>query len=599
MGIGDDFVLPSLDRSALKRARSSAGVGQRKNASQLPTPGQRATLPLHVGNVPCFDAARLAASLPPPLQQRLHRLEGWVFYPALKEWRASAAGREWRRRFSLPPSNLTPAQLQLLTDAGVVELDPEVRSADADADDEPPLCCCFSVVEERKGRLRCICWTAEANEVFCWQAAREPRLRLPGVRDVVRAALCDGGVICEDMKAAFYQRVIPPSARCNFRFFACDRWWRMARLPMGHSGACAVTQIYNLAAASAGRLSRFVVGSEPEVSAVCRCGVSGGRGAHCLHLDAYIDNTRIYGTPQEEVVEAQRRMHAWCASTNVTLNADDSVTEATPAVYSFVGVAFDGQWVRAADRTADRLRGFAARLRSGAVATLGEAEAELGRATWAAQIPGLSLAAFLPAVLLLRKAANAVSRGLHRGTPLRWTTSEREHVANFCEVSIQPHRVTAPAATSGVPTVIYSDASERGRGTVILSPTGRIWSFGGRWPPDLQAHITALEALALRDALLDFERLLQRDELPADAPLELAVDSTAVEWATRRAKTNSEALAPIVTDILKILEARTWTIRGVRSADNPADEPSRQPEAFSTPVVMQKIEAESKRYAQG
>jgi len=129
-------------------------------------------------------------------------------------------------------------------------------------------------------------------------------------------------------------------------------------------------------------------------------------------------------------------------------------------------------------------------------------------------------------------------------------------------------RVIGPARYTA-----FVDASTSGWGGVIIDErTNVITVLGAKWPPGENLHINVLEAKALA---------LTAAALPAGAArgrIRMIVDNTTVQAVARKGICLANlAINEHVVSSLKHLRAlgADFTVEWVRSADNPADAPSR------------------------
>jgi hypothetical protein len=125
---------------------------------------------------------------------------------------------------------------------------------------------------------------------------------------------------------------------------------------------------------------------------------------------------------------------------------------------------------------------------------------------------------------------------------------------------------------------LFSDASEKGWGTVLVDDAGAvIGSYGQRWSDaEANRHINALESLALSRAIERFKPSLLKA-----SSLDVRVDNTSLIAAAIKGSSRSEDLSPLAAILateLKSLDTVTQ-VAYVRSAHNPADALSRGDDA--------------------
>ena len=121
---------------------------------------------------------------------------------------------------------------------------------------------------------------------------------------------------------------------------------------------------------------------------------------------------------------------------------------------------------------------------------------------------------------------------------------------------------------------VFVDASLDGWGGVIVErSTNKITVLGARFPPPLQgAHINELEAIALQNVV----RRLPPEV--AGGRVQIVVDNTTVRWVAKKGVcAKNRVLNDAVVDALTHLRGMhcACSIQWIKSADNPADAPSR------------------------
>ena len=121
--------------------------------------------------------------------------------------------------------------------------------------------------------------------------------------------------------------------------------------------------------------------------------------------------------------------------------------------------------------------------------------------------------------------------------------------------------------------VLYTDASLSGWGACFFDDDGFTTSTGGSWSPEeSKLDISVLEARAVRLAFSTLARQLARCR-----SVDLRVDNTGVEYALRRGGARAEDLNREVGEFFEAHGGVPFatTVGYVKSADNPADAPSR------------------------
>ena len=145
-------------------------------------------------------------------------------------------------------------------------------------------------------------------------------------------------------------------------------------------------------------------------------------------------------------------------------------------------------------------------------------------------------------------------------------------------------RVIASPRAGGDNLTLFTDASLRGYGAILVTGNNEYTAHAGEWARDdglrsglrldnlTSGDICTLEARAVRHAV-DY----WRDAIANAKSLELVVDNTSVEAAIKRGYGRSPALnseiAPVIEELRRLNVI--VTARYIKSADNPADALSR------------------------
>lgn len=551
---------------------AAAGFGRwRSQRTSLPTPQQLRDLKLHTGGgVGVFDERLLRDHLPHRLQRRLDVLEAALFGDI------HLADPPPPRK--LPQSNLQERHIAQLLSEQLIEELPDCAATRAAAQGT----CCFLLAEESKGRLRTIVWSERANavqklwlrecqRVGCSDFGLEPEdflLALPSGSDVVASVASEEAVALADLQAAFWQRSLPPRARPAYTFTTGGRFYAPTRMTMGATLSCYVMQLYTLGVA--------LGGARPEADVVGAGALLRVRPSE-RQIAVYIDNIRVSGE-RGFVVGHRARIISFAERCRVTLQpADDYLSPPPPTAprYDFLGVEVARRSVRArARRRREMVRTTLDIVRDST--SLGAAATLTGQLTWAAQIVRLPLREHLPAILWLRRCANAAGKAPERRVLA--SLRQRLEVARLTLAVVQPRSTLErdDARDADAPAVVFSDASHVGWGAVLLAPEGGSLSFGGRWSArEPLPHINVLEGTA---AVLAVEELLRAEKVrgwPVRRRVLLWTDSMVLLGALRRGSSRSPELTAAVVALHALLRDRSWRVEHVPSERNPADAPSR------------------------
>ena len=408
----------------------------------------------------------------------------------------------------------------------------------------------FNVYEDRGGgRQRFILWTRDANDRLDSEGY-EADVPLHHISSYL-SAINTEAASQRDFRCGFYQIEIPKDALPFFRFPAADgSWWQLTRLPMGHS--CAPELMHTLAATAAGH-PLYV---SPEF---VECDVS---------VDVWIDNVRYCGV-RGAVRAATRRLDATQRACAITWKEADSVDLGTR--YCFLGVDWNHEagTVAPSDKLLSRLRSFPLNTPVSAA----EVESLGGRLLHASAIAGVFPGSFYFSLKWIRRVVNSLNNGAR-------TPSSLVSVPPSVQRSLSEWvaKVGAPRAireSSGPPRyTAFVDASTKGWGAVVVCGSSfAVKVLGASWSAEERAqHINVLEAQAFRNTV----ELLPEDA--AGTRVSFLIDNTTVISVGHKGScVRNEALNRAVVSALERCEnlSISFSLRYIRSGDNPADVPSR------------------------
>ncbi len=345
---------------------------------------------------------------------------------------------------------------------------------------------------------------------------------------------------------------------------------------MGHT--CAPEIMHALAAVAAGGHPDFVRAEFAQTKVV---------------VDVWVDNIRYAGS-KTDVLRATEALDQTAASCNITWKEEDSHTAAE--AYEFIGVQFDHRRRRVS---------VARKLRSKLIESLyslpgsskaSELESLGGRLLHASAIAGVFPGRFYFALKFLRRLTNALNRGQRQPealvpVPPSVEVSLREWVRAVLEPRSLPVHVATPAVTA------FVDASKKGWGGVVVDGSSMELTILGRsWQGEESLHINELEALALCNVVTSLAPNVR------DCPIHLVVDNTTVHAVARKgACLKSHVLNGAVIEALENLRQRncSFSVKWVRSEDNPADMPSRVPLSRITEEQSSALQLAVRRFLTG
>jgi hypothetical protein len=409
----------------------------------------------------------------------------------------------------------------------------------------------FTVYEERAtgSRQRFILWTKMANDMVDKLGYKAHVPGLQHVSNFLPSVLqeCASG---RDFRTGFFQIPVPRDARHLFRFVdATGRWLQLTRLPMGH--CCSVEIMQTLGAAAAGHPDYVLRSFVPS-------------GVRC---DMWVDNIRFTGS-RGDVRRAMAALTTTAERYNITWKPQDSFDESTS--YDYIGVRFNHEQgtVAPSNKVLDKINTFS----FDDEVTAGDLERLVGRLMHASAIAGIYLGDFWYPLKYARRIVNSLNRGIRRPTtPISLPPSVQADLTVWI-AALQTDRcmskVVGPARFTA-----FVDASTTGWGGVIIDEsTNAITVMGAAWPPGESLHINILEAKAFA---------LTVGALPPEAAggrIRVVVDNTTVQCVARKGHclANRAINEHVVTTIKHLRDLNAdFTVEWVRSADNPADAPSR------------------------
>ena len=289
-----------------------------------------------------------------------------------------------------------------------------------------------------------------------------------------------------------------------------------------------------------------------------------------VHCDVWVDNIRYTG-PVHSVQQASARLDSLAAGFHITWKEADSFTAATR--YDFLGISFDhiNQTVRPTNKLIKKLTNVDF---TTAVAA-GDVESLVGRLVHASAISKVFLGSFYTPLKWSRRIINSLNRGIRTpSTAVDVPTYVRSELRRWIHLVQQPVRIKREPLDLAY--TIFVDASLDGWGGVIVErATNKITVLGARWAPRfLGLHINVLEALALRNVAV---------EIPQEASggrLQIFVDNTTVRSVAHKGvcvknRELNDAVVEALTHLRNMQCA--CSIQWIKSADNPADPPSRIP----------------------
>ena len=551
---GDTAALNRRIRSVPGATRHS--IVRKGKRTRLPVTETEMHSPLHVSGVCTMDVGGLRRRLSEEARGRFDEVWDMTFAPTV----TTDAGRR-------APSSFALRHARELCQHGVA------RAAEGPGrTTNVP----FTVLEEKPEglRQRFILWTRDANDRL--EGVYEPKVPLGHISQYLEQVREQCGST-RDFRTGFYAIEIPEDARDLFRFQTSEgSWFELCRLPMGH--ACAPEIMHTLAAAAAG---------DPVY-------VSGRWAAKGVKVDVFVDNIRYVGT-EEAVLAATVNLDGAASEFRLTWKEADSHTAVRR--YTFLGVDFDHD----ADTVvvASKIREKVGRVDFVGI-TAGDLESLGGRLLHASAVAGVSPGSFWFALKFLRRVSNGLNRGV-RVVEDRVVVppSVVRELRGWIGAVLQLRLVGESFRPECQAFSIFVDASLKGWGGVVVNDdTAEVTVMGDSWVVgEAGLHISVLEGLALRNTVRDMPTTCD------GCCVKIWVDNTSVLGAARkRMSIRSELLNRATVSALDCLRARnvTFSLEYVKSAENPADIPSRvDPVVISTSRHQREVELAVRRFFTG
>jgi hypothetical protein len=413
----------------------------------------------------------------------------------------------------------------------------------------------FTVVEEKAAqgeskemRRRLLGYDKRDNSIFRLQTGVQ--LQLGHVADDLEDVDFECGTVRDGLGGFAGLRLLPEDSAC-FRFFdRAGNEWEMVSPPPGHSG---LPELCHRVFATLGGHEDFAkIPLSTLTSQPCK-------------VKPWIDDIRVaHAKVDTEVVAAffERMSEA----TGVVWKPSSLVTGAT--VYPFLGLRWDhgSKVVSLGDKCVGKLQ-RARELLMQERLTNAELESLSGRliyCTSALQIP-LNLH-----YVEMRGIRLALWKARSLDDQVRMSPFIRRKIVAWIDTLLGRPK---PFVRRRGPRQmwLYTDASLKGWGALLLSDDGRFWVVGGSWSVvHNSGDISALEAAAISRAI---DILLPTLRVFAKGTLNIVVDNTAVQAAVGRGLARSFAVNAALFPALRTLYdiGLALTIRYIATEKNPVD----------------------------
>lgn len=431
---------------------------------------------------------------------------------------------------------LSEADIKQLQADGIVE----------EAEGEPTMKVMpFTVEEERSGdlRRRFILWTKEDNEVLNADYKAIVDLRhVSWYLDAVE----DECAVKRDLRCGFFQVPLTEPARQKTKFRGADgKTWRLTRLPMGH--VCAPEVMHTLTRVLAGDPTACIPGRA----------FMGGK----IHV--FVDGIRFSGT-KAMCARYQEFVDKRAAVAGCTFKEADSYTG---VAYDFCGVRYDHDTHKVA--LTERLR---RKCRDSSWDTYGALESAVARFIHASAVLDIPLVTRYFTLKAVRRRLNQLARGVKKEQDAVSLSGAATSELQKWQAVLCDNKPVTPRVGSKGAVTIFTDASKKGWGALLISTTGEMKVAGAPWDIGEEYEVNKMETKAVVNAFAAFQAAL-----PEGIFVDLRVDNTSVEAAINKQNTQSDGMAPALREAVEDAMRKKWKVRAryISTHENPADPISR------------------------
>ena len=508
-------------------------LGKRSRRARLPVTDDEKAAPLHLpSRVGTIDVQAVVSWMKPAVKARFAQV--------------------WEGVNSGPPSP-SPARISAIDPCDVDALHAigVVRPSDLNIPTKSH-CIAFTVVEERDGKLRrrFILYDPAANK---WYANSVGTLiSLPHVSAHAKDILSECATV-RDIEGGFFQVPLEESACPAYRFIdRAGRTFEMCVAPIGMSGVPEICQ--TLTSTIAGHPDFAVPAEQLKIGSI----------------KIHIDDVRVAHKHSET-----ERVAAFFSERSARCGVHWKASGATGSVsYVFLGLVWDHikKTIGLSPKTISKLQSSARKLCDKTL-TYSELESLSGRLIYATGALGYCLAFRYLTMRDIRRVLRR-AQGVHDVASINAWLSRK--IQEWITVLVSgPAKYRAPSP-GGRTAWLFTDASLRGYGAILVTDLGQIWVCGKSWshPDHVSGDINWLESSAVSLAVRMFESTIREEGIKC---LHLVVDNSSTQRAIERRCSRSVLVSAAIIPALKVFERLEVgiTARHLCSGDNPADSISR------------------------
>jgi hypothetical protein len=527
----------SLNTQKNNGSQHRHSITRRAHTSTIPDPQEMQTLPLHTKPVSPLNIDVARSFMSDEKNQRFgHLFEKLLCNPHMQ---AST---------DIPFSGLLSKHASQLCSHHIAER-VDLSTATPTRGAGFPFVVKESKVDEGKiiDRLRFIFWPRRHNDFL--KEVYTARVDLRHISSYIDAIRTDSAATA-DLACGFFQVELPSVARCWFRFRDAEgNVYQMTRLPMGISVAVEIMQM----------ITETLIGSH------LTCSPQHSFSGVTQH--AFVDDFRVAGSASSVDCTVSKILQR-ASQMGVTFKS--SLARVTS--YEFLGLAWNHSSHSICIGTKLRFKIPTTMSASIRLDNLESLTARLIHCSGALRLP------LIDHYLTLKWVARRLNELNHGRLKLDSYLSIPPGMLNDFNRWIADARSTkifSPRPLNPL-VVIYSDASLKGWGAILINHLQQAFVTGGAWPEHLRTTDTGkigmLEAMAISNALADFD-----DHIMHAKNLELRVDNTSVVAALIRGTARAESIAAALKQPVTRLAQHdiAVTVKYVKSEDNIADPVSR------------------------
>ena len=288
-----------------------------------------------------------------------------------------------------------------------------------------------------------------------------------------------------------------------------------------------------------------------------------------VRINTHIDNVRFLGTP-DAVTRASQRFTENCAFVNATINSESQNELHRAGEYCGVVYDYEHGTTAVPSHMLDKLDAYYQEFCDSP--TFETASAFFGVLFHVSAVLRAPLHAYYHVIKWYRKTmSRATTERITGAEGVRFWESARPQLEGWLRF-VKANTPVTRNRTSATEIRLFTDASSTGWGALLFPGDGTMRVVAGRWSPlDASRDISEQEAMAVTNAVSAFMEWLR------GAAFQLHVDNTSLLWAVAKGYARAWNLNKRVTELKAILDplAATYSVHYVRSAENPADGPSR------------------------